>query len=104
VREYAGRMAIEETFRDWHHPGAVRTATAAWPTEAMVTRLIGTVCLAYTLQLLVGSQVCHTSTAQGRCTHWTVTGRISVVVVRPARLYRSRLRLESLARPTGGES
>jgi len=77
VREYACRMAIEETFRDWHHHWAVRTATVALPTEAMVTRLIGSVCLAYTLQMLVGSQVCHTSTAQGRCTQWTVTGRIS---------------------------
>jgi len=58
VREYACRMASEETFRDWHHHWAVRTATVSLPTEARVTRLIGTVCLAYTLQRLVGSQVC----------------------------------------------
>jgi hypothetical protein len=77
VREYAGRMAIEETFRDWHHYWAVRAATVTLPTEAMVTRLIGTVCLAYTLQMLVGSQVCRTSTAQRRRAQWTVTGRIS---------------------------
>lgn len=43
VREYAKRMAIEETFRDWHHHWAVRTATVSLPTEAMVTRLIGVV-------------------------------------------------------------
>jgi hypothetical protein len=70
-------MAIEETFRDWHHHWAVRAATVALPTEAMVTRLIGTICLAYTLQMRVGSQVCRTPTAQRRRAQWTVTGRIS---------------------------
>jgi hypothetical protein len=77
VREYAGRMAIEETFRDWHHHWAVRTATLSLPTEAMVTRLIGIVCVAYTLQMLVGYQVSHTPDAQRRRAQWTVTGRIS---------------------------
>jgi len=77
VREYACRMAIEETFRDWHHHWAVRAATVPLPTEAMVTRLIGTVCLAYTLQMRVGSQVNCTATAQRRRAQWTVTGRIS---------------------------
>ena len=46
VREYACRMASEETFRAWHHHGAGRTATVSLPTEAMVTRRIGPVCLA----------------------------------------------------------
>jgi hypothetical protein len=46
VREYAKRMAIEETFRDWHHHWAVRAATMPLPTEAMVARLIGVVCVA----------------------------------------------------------
>lgn len=77
VQEYAKRMAIEETFRDWHHPWAVRAATMPLPTEAMVSRLIGTICLAYMLQMLVGSQVCRTPTAHRRRTQWTVTGRIS---------------------------
>jgi len=77
VREYAGRMAIEETYRDWHHHWAVRTATVPLPTEAMVTRLIGIVCLAYTLQMLVGYQVSHTPDVQRRRAQWTVTGRIS---------------------------
>jgi hypothetical protein len=40
-------MSIEEMYRDWHH-GAVRVAVVALPTEAMGTRLIGVVCLAYT--------------------------------------------------------
>jgi hypothetical protein len=44
VREYAGRMASEETFRDWHYPWAGRAATGALPTEALVTRLVGIVC------------------------------------------------------------
>ena len=77
VREYACRMAIEETYRDWHHHWAVRAATVALPTEAMVTRLIGIVCLAYTLQMLVGYQVSRTPDAQRRRAQWTVTGRIS---------------------------
>jgi len=77
VREYAKRMAIEETFRDWHHHWAVRAATMPLPTEAMVSRLIGTICLAYLLQMLVGSQVCRTPTAHRRRTQWTVTGRMS---------------------------
>jgi hypothetical protein len=77
VREYAARMAIEETFRDWHHHWAVRAATMSLPTEAMVTRLIGIVCIAYTLQMLVGYQVSHMPDAQHRRAQWTVTGRIS---------------------------
>jgi Transposase DDE domain len=77
VREYAGRMAIEETYRDWHHHWAVRTATVPLPTEAMVTRLIGIVCLAYTLQMLIGYHVSCTSAAQRRRAQWTVTGRVS---------------------------
>ena len=77
VREYAGRMAIEETFRDWHHHGAVRAATLSLPTEAMVTRLIGIVCVAYTLQMRVGYQVSRTPDVQRRRAQWPVTGRIS---------------------------
>jgi hypothetical protein len=77
VREYAGRMASEETFRDWHYPWAGRAATGALPTEALVTRLVGIVCLAYTLQRRVGSQVSCTPDARRRRAQWTVTGRIS---------------------------
>jgi hypothetical protein len=70
-------MAIEETFRDWHPPWAVRAATVPLPTEAMGTRLIGIVCIAYTLQMLVGYHVSRTLPAQRRRAQWTVTGRIS---------------------------
>src|SRR5262249_42164900 len=54
VGEYAQRMPIEETFRDWHHRWGVRDAVSTLPTEAMVDRLIGVVCLAYSLQLQRG--------------------------------------------------
>ena len=50
VAEYAQRMPIEETFRDWHSGWGVRAAVVALPTEAMVDRLIGVVCLTYSLQ------------------------------------------------------
>ena len=77
VRAYAGRMAIEETYRDWPHHWAGRAAPVALPTEAMVLRLMGIVCVAYTLQMRVGYQVSFTPDAQRRHTQWTVTGRIS---------------------------
>jgi hypothetical protein len=77
VRAYAERMAIEETYRDWHHHWAVRTATVSLPTEAMVSRVIGVVCLAYTLQMLVGWQVSRSPEAHHRRAQWTVTGRVS---------------------------
>jgi hypothetical protein len=48
VGAYAGRMSIEKPYRDWYHHGAVRAAVVDLPPEAMVTRLIGVVCLAYT--------------------------------------------------------
>ena len=44
VAEYAQRMPIEETFRDWHSGWGVRAAVVDLPTEAMVDRLIGVVC------------------------------------------------------------
>jgi hypothetical protein len=77
VSEYAGRMAIEETYRDWHHHWAVRTAAAALPSEAMVTRLIGVVCLAYTLQMHLGQRVSTAPETQRRRGQWTVTERVS---------------------------
>ena len=76
VVEYAGRMAIEETFRDWHHHWAVRTAVVGLPTEAMVTRLIGVVCLAYTVQMHLGQRVSVDPTSQQRRAQWTVTDRV----------------------------
>jgi hypothetical protein len=77
VAEYAGRMPIEETFRDWHHHWAVRAAVVGLPTEAMVERLIGVVCLAYGLQLQLGRQVGADPVGRRRRAQWTVTDRVS---------------------------
>ena len=76
VVEYAGRMSIEETDRDWHHPWAVRAAVVGLPTEAMVGRLIGVVCLAYTVQMPLGQRVNVHPRSQQRRAHWTVTDRV----------------------------
>src|SRR5262249_47378763 len=51
IGEYAQRMPLEETFRDWPHSWGMRDAVSPLPTEAMVDRLLGVVCLAYSLQL-----------------------------------------------------
>jgi hypothetical protein len=51
VAEYAQRMAIEETFRDWHSGWGVRMAVVELPTEARVDQLIGVVCLTYNLHM-----------------------------------------------------
>jgi hypothetical protein len=77
VAEYAGRMSIEETYRDWHHYWAVRTAVVALPTEAMVARLISVVCLAYTVQMPLGQRVSIDPVGQQRRAQWTVTDRVS---------------------------
>jgi hypothetical protein len=77
VVEYAGRMSIEETYRDWHHHWAVRAAVVGLPTEAMVGRLIGVVCLAYTVQMHLGQRVGVDPRSQQRRAQWTVTDRIS---------------------------
>lgn len=77
VAEYAGRMSIEETYRDWHHHWAVRTAVVDLPTEAMVARLIGIVCLAYTVQMHLGQRVSTDPVGQQRRAQWTVTDRVS---------------------------
>jgi hypothetical protein len=77
VAEYGGRMAIEETFRDWHSGWGVRAAVVGLPTEAMVARLIGVVCLAYTLQMHLGRRVSTEEQGRRRRAQWTVTGRVS---------------------------
>jgi Transposase DDE domain len=77
VVEYTGRMSIEETYRDWHHHWAVRAAVVGLPTEAMVARLIGVVCLAYTVQMHLGQRVSVDPTSQQRRAQWTVTDRVS---------------------------
>jgi DDE family transposase len=77
VTEYTQRMAIEETFRDWHRGWGVRTAVRTLPTEARVERLLGAVCLAYSLQLQVGQRLSADPLGQHRRKQWTVTDRIS---------------------------
>ena len=77
VREYAQRMPIEETFRDWHHGWGVRTAVSRLPTEAMVERLLGVVCLAYSLQLQLGQRLSADPVGRQRRAQWTVTDRVS---------------------------
>jgi len=77
VAEYAQRMPIEETFRDWHNGWGVRAAVVALPTEAMVHRLIGVVCLTYHLQMHLGQRVSVDPLGQQRRAPWTVTDRVS---------------------------
>ena len=77
VAEYAQRMPIEETYRDWHSGWGVRAAVVGLPTEAMVERLIGVVCLAYTLQMQLGRRLSADPVGQRRRAQWTVTDRVS---------------------------
>jgi Transposase DDE domain len=77
VAEYARRMSIEETFRDWHSGWGVRAAVVDLPTEAMVDRLIGVVCLTYSLQMHLGQRVSTDPVGQQRRAQWTVTDRVS---------------------------
>ena len=77
VNAYAGRMSIEETYRDWHSGWGVRAAVVDLPSEAMVERLIGVVCLTYLLQLRLGQRLSADPVGQRRRAQWTVTGRVS---------------------------
>jgi Transposase DDE domain len=77
VHQYAQRMSIEETFRDWHHGWGVRTAVSGLPTEAMVERLLGVICLAYSLQLQLGQRLSQDPVGQQRRVQWTVSDRVS---------------------------
>ena len=77
VAEYAQRMSIEETFRDWHSGWGVRTAVVDLPTEVMVTRLMGVVCMTYSLQMHLGQRMSTDPVAQQRRAQWTVTDRVS---------------------------
>jgi DDE family transposase len=75
--EYAQRMPIEETFRDWHSGWGVRAAVVALPTEAMVDRLIGVVGVTYSLQMQLGQRCSVDPLGQQRREQWTVTDRVS---------------------------
>ena len=77
VTEYAGRMSIEETYRDWQTGWGVRAAVVDVPTAAMVERLIGVVCLTYLLQMQLGQRLSADPLGQRRRVQWTVTDRVS---------------------------
>jgi hypothetical protein len=77
VAEYAQRMSIEETFRDWHSGWGVRAVVVALPKERMVARLIGMVCLTYGLQMSLGQRLSADPLGQRRRAQWTVTARVS---------------------------
>lgn len=77
VAQYAARMAIEQTFRDWHHGWGLREAAAALADQTAVARMVGIVCLAYRLHVELG--VCFSTDPRGqmRRAQWTVTDRVS---------------------------
>jgi hypothetical protein len=78
VRQYALRMTIEETFRDWHHGWGVREALIGLSTEAEVCRMLGLISLAYCLQVELGWRLSHSALGQKRRAQWTVTNRVSL--------------------------
>ena len=75
VGQYASRMAIEETSRDWHRGWDVRGAGSALPTEAVVERLLGCVGLTDLLQLQLGQRLSQEPVGQWHRAQWTVTDR-----------------------------
>jgi hypothetical protein len=77
VAEDAQRMSIAETFRDWHSGWGVRAAVVDLPLETMVDRLIGVVCLTYSLQMCLGQRLSADPLGQQRRAQWTVTDRVS---------------------------
>ncbi|MBV9281651.1 MAG: transposase [Chloroflexi bacterium] len=77
VVQYAARMAIEETFRHWHHGWRVRLVAVGLATERAVSRLVGIVCLAYRLQVELGVRFSRDAQGQARRAQWTVTDRVS---------------------------
>jgi hypothetical protein len=77
VAQYAARMAIEQTFRDWHHGWGLRAVAAALPSAAAVARVVGMVSLAYRLQVELGLRFSGDADGQRRRGQWTVSDRIS---------------------------
>ena len=77
VTAYAGRMSVEETYRDWHTGWGVRAAVVHLPSEAMVERLIGVVCLTYLLQMQLGQRLSADPLGRRRRAQWTVTSRVT---------------------------
>ncbi len=77
VAHYAARMAIEQTFRDWHHGWGLREAASALTEETAVVRMVGIVCLAYWLHVELGVRFSLDPHGQARRAQWTVTDRVS---------------------------
>ena len=77
VGEYAARMTIEQTFRDWHHAWGLRQVASALTEESAVARLVGIVSLAYHLQVAIGVRFSLDPQGQERRLKWTVTNRVS---------------------------
>lgn len=77
VAQYAARMPIEETFRDWHHGWGLRQAAAALPSQRAVCRMVGIVCLAYRLPVELGMRFSQDAHGRARRAQWTVTDRVS---------------------------
>ena len=77
VAQYAARMPIEETFRDWHHGWGLRPAAAALPSEHAVCRMVAIVTLAYRLQVELGLRFSRDERGKARRAQWTVTDRVS---------------------------
>lgn len=78
VVQYAARMAIEQTFRDWHHGWGLRPVAAGLPTARAVGRLVGIVSLAYRLQVELGGRLSRDAAGQRRRVQWTATDRLSL--------------------------
>ncbi len=79
VAQYAARMAIEQTFRDWHHGWGLREAAATLTEETAVVRMVGIVSLAYWLHVELGVRFSADPQGQMRRAQWTVTDRVSFV-------------------------
>ena len=77
VTQYAARMAIEETFRDWHHGWGLRQATAQLKSDQAVCRMVGIVSLAYRLCVELGVRFSQDERGKARRAQWTVTDRVS---------------------------
>ena len=78
VRQYSLRMAIEETFRDWHHYWGLRMVAMSLASEGEVCRMVGAVSLAYLLQVELGWRLTQSELGKQRRAQWTVTDRVSL--------------------------
>ena len=71
-------MAVEGTFRDWHHGWGLREAVTRLRTEIAVCRLVGIVSLAFWLQVELGWRVSLDAVGRKRRAQWTATDRVSM--------------------------